>query len=390
MQNHGLVAGSTGRIVRFGDIVRNASLTEPNPVAAGIERVVGLDHIDPGDLHIRRWNSVAEGTSFTRRFVPGQTLFGKRRAYQRKVAFAEFEGICSGDILTFEPKDPKILLLELLPFICQTDAFFEHALGTSAGSLSPRTSWKALQDFEFPLPPLDRQKRIAEILWAVDSSVQAFHTLIASIATLRKATVDTRILRFDDRHGSPTRLTDWLEIESGQVDPKKEPYRSMPLIAPDHIEQGTGRLIAIKSAAEQKAISGKYTFRKGDVVFSKIRPNLRKASIAETDGLCSADMYALRPNPRQVDARILIAVLLSDRFASFASIHSVRTVIPRLNRKELAEFRIALPPIYEQMVIAQALEDIDHVSEQATQHALNLRALSNSLLAQYLKVTNVH
>ncbi|TLS68125.1 hypothetical protein FEF65_03775 [Mariprofundus erugo] len=160
------------KMVKFGDVVKNANLVERDPVASGIERVVGLEHIDPENLHIQRWNSAEESTSFTRKFVPGQTLFGKRRAYQRKVAYAEFEGICSGDILTFEPKDKMILLPELLPFICQSDAFFDHALGTSAGSLSPRTSWTALKDFEFPLPSIDEQKRIAEILWTADESVQ--------------------------------------------------------------------------------------------------------------------------------------------------------------------------------------------------------------------------
>lgn len=159
-------------MVKFGDVVKNANLVERDPEANNIERVVGLEHIDPENLHIRRWNSVADGTSFTRKFVPGQTLFGKRRAYQRKVAYAEFEGICSGDILTFESKNRKVLLPELLSFICQSDAFFDHALGTSAGSLSPRTSWNALREFEFPLPPLDEQKRIAEILWAADEVVE--------------------------------------------------------------------------------------------------------------------------------------------------------------------------------------------------------------------------
>jgi type I restriction enzyme S subunit len=165
-----LRAGS--KMVRFGDVVKNTNLTEHDPEAAGIERIVGLDHLDPENLHVRRWNTLENGTSFSRKFVPGQTLFGKRRAYQRKVAFSEFEGICSSDILTFEPKDPDVLLPELLPFICQTDAFFDHALGTSAGSLSPRTSWKALQDFEFTLPPIEEQKRIAEILWAADEAVE--------------------------------------------------------------------------------------------------------------------------------------------------------------------------------------------------------------------------
>ncbi len=158
------------KMVKFGEVVKNANRVERDPEGNGVERIVGLEHIDPENLHIRRWNSVADGTSFTRKFVLGQTLFGKRRAYQRKVAYAEFEGICSGDILTFEPKNRKVLLPELLPFICQSDAFFDHALGTSAGSLSPRTSWTALKDFEFPLPPPDEQKRIAEILWAADEA----------------------------------------------------------------------------------------------------------------------------------------------------------------------------------------------------------------------------
>jgi len=175
------------KMVKFGDVVKNANLVERDPEANGVERIVGLEHIDPENLHIRRWNSVGDGTSFTRKFVPGQTLFGKRRAYQRKVAYAEFEGICSGDILTFETNDKSVLLPELLPFICQSDAFFDHALGTSAGSLSPRTSWTALKDFEFPLPPLDEQKRIAEILWAADEAVEKWKFTLVQQVNLRDA-----------------------------------------------------------------------------------------------------------------------------------------------------------------------------------------------------------
>lgn len=177
-------------MVKFGAVVKNANLVERDPEANGIERIVGLEHIDPENLHIRRWNSISDGTSFTRKFRVGQTLFGKRRAYQRKVAYAEFEGICSGDILTFETKDRKVLLPEFLPFICQSDAFFDHALGTSAGSLSPRTSWTALKDFEFPLPPLDAQKRIVEILWAADEAIEKHLAASNSLQQLRNSIWD--------------------------------------------------------------------------------------------------------------------------------------------------------------------------------------------------------
>ena len=147
------------KMVKFGDVVENASLVEKDPVSAGIEKVVGLEHLEPENLHIKSWNDIKQGTSFSRKFVPGQTLFGKRRAYQRKVAFADFEGICSGDILTFQTKNPEKLDPRLLPFICQSDSFFEHALSTSSGSLSPRTNWKLLKEYEFALPPLEEQKR---------------------------------------------------------------------------------------------------------------------------------------------------------------------------------------------------------------------------------------
>ena len=123
--------------VSFGDVVKLNTDRFADPAAAGIERYMGLEHIEPEDLRIRRWGFVADGTTFTNCFRPGQVLFGKRRAYLRKVAVADFEGVCSSDIYVFESKDPDVLLPGLLPFLCQTEGFFQHAVGTSAGSLSP-------------------------------------------------------------------------------------------------------------------------------------------------------------------------------------------------------------------------------------------------------------
>lgn len=152
------------RLVRFGDVVRNVNQTESNPLEAGLERYVGLEHIEPENLCIAHWGNLKnDNITFTRLFRKGQVLFGKRRAYQRKVAVASFDGVCSGDIYVFESVNTD-LLPELLPFICQTDRFFHHAVGTSSGSLSPRTNWKQLADYEFILPPLDDQHRAVQIL----------------------------------------------------------------------------------------------------------------------------------------------------------------------------------------------------------------------------------
>jgi len=157
------------RKVKFGDVVQLSKSRCADPLAVGIERYVGLEHLEPGDLRIRSWGNVADGVTFTSLFKPGQVLFGKRRAYQRKVAVADFSGVCSGDIYVLESKDMAVLLPELLPFICQTDAFFDHAVGTSAGSLSPRTNWTSLADFEFVLPPIDEQRRCVALLQALEA-----------------------------------------------------------------------------------------------------------------------------------------------------------------------------------------------------------------------------
>lgn len=163
---------SAWKRVAFGDVVNNVNATVRDLDVAGIDRVIAMEHMDPGELKVSRWGSTEDGTTFTRRVKHGQTLFGKRRAYQRKVAYAEFDAICSGDIYTFEA-DKSQLLGEFLPFLVQSNEFFDHALDTSAGSLSPRTNWRDLANYEFDLPPLDEQRRIADLLWVIERHREA-------------------------------------------------------------------------------------------------------------------------------------------------------------------------------------------------------------------------
>ena len=178
--------------VAFGDLVRLSRERSADPATNGYERYVGLDHLDPGSLRIRRWGRVAEGTTFTTVFRSGQTLFGKRRAYQRKVTVADFDGVCSGDIYVLEAKDAR-LMPGLLPFICQTQGFFDHAIRTSAGSLSPRTNWESLATYEFALPPVDEQLRMVSLLRAIATAEDACSELLATLDTARVALVASKV-----------------------------------------------------------------------------------------------------------------------------------------------------------------------------------------------------
>jgi type I restriction enzyme S subunit len=185
--------------------------------------------------------------------------------------------------------------------------------------------------------------------------------------------------------------TDWevrpllaaVRIATGQVDPRAEPFRSMILVAPDHIESKTGRLLEQRTASEQKAISGKYSFSAGDIVYSKIRPYLRKAVLVDFPGLCSADMYPLRSAP-DVEAGFVLPVLLGERFSNYAESVSARSGMPKINRSELAEYSLALPPQPEQRAIATALSDVDTLLTKLDQLLTKKRDLKQAVMQQLL------
>ena len=138
--------------------------------------IVGLEHLIPDEIRFDAYDINTDNT-FSKRFVKGQVLFGRRRAYQRKAAIAEFDGICSGDITVIEAIEGK-MVPELLPFIIQTPVFFDYANRGSAGSLSPRVKWEHLADYEFELPPLEEQKILADKLWAAYRLKEAYKKLL--------------------------------------------------------------------------------------------------------------------------------------------------------------------------------------------------------------------
>lgn len=174
-----------------------------------------------------------------------------------------------------------------------------------------------------------------------------------------------------------------VDLPSGQVDPTSPPYRDWPLLAPNHIISGSGRWTQIETAEAQGAISGKYVFQRGDVVYSKIRPYLRKATVVNQAGLCSADMYPLRSRPDLV-SEFLLATLLGDDFTKFATSVSARTGIPKINREELAEYRITLPPLPEQKKIAAILSSVDETIAKTESVIAQLQIVKKAMMEQLL------
>lgn len=165
-----------------------------------------------------------------------------------------------------------------------------------------------------------------------------------------------------------------IDIEGGLVDPTDEQYASMPLIAPNHIESETGRLRSLETAKEQGAKSGKYLCEQGEVIYSKIRPELAKATIAPVDCLCSADMYPIDGNPRYKN-KYLFWLLLSTPFTRWVKLESQRVAMPKVNRETLGRMEFPAPPLPIQKTIIQFLDDETSSIDDAIDKKEELRDL---------------
>jgi type I restriction enzyme S subunit len=315
-------------------------------------------------------------------------LFGKRRAYQRKVAVAEFEAVVSGDIYVLAPKDDR-LLPELLPFLCLSERFFQHAVGTSAGSLSPRTNWSSLASFEFDLPPLDQQRRIAEILLAVDECVAANGSLSASLMERRQALLDDVAHKHSESH---TLVPLDSAIESGRpicygiLKPGLGVEDGIPVVKvrdyPDgHIQEDD----LLLTTPEIEAPFKRSRLKSGDLLIS-IRGTIgRMAEVPSSlDGAnITQDTARLSISPDH--NRGYVRAVLESRFVE-RQIQSRITglAVKGINIRELRLIEIPLPSRAEQDSIDLKLQEISSAQKSASTHRAKLRDLMADLLNQLL------
>jgi type I restriction enzyme S subunit len=362
--------------VRFGDVVENCAET-CDPQEAGLERFIAMEHLEPGSLHIRSWGNVADGTTFARRCRPGQVLFGKRRAYQRKVAVAEFEAVVSGDIYVLKPKNES-LLAELLPYLCLSERFFEHAVGTSAGSLSPRTNWSSLARFEFDLPPLDQQRRIAEILWAVDDSLRANDRLELLLREYRQALLDSIALKYAAAHAL-TPLDSAIEqgrpICYGILMPGLGIENGIPVIKVRDFPDGYIREEdLLQTTPEIEASFKRSRLSSGDLIIS-IRGTIgRIAEVPPTlDGAnITQDTARLSISPEH--NRGYLRAILESRFVE-RQIQSRITglAVKGINIGELRQIQIPLPSRRIQDEIAEKLSTISSTQKAIAANLVQIR-----------------
>lgn len=367
--------------VKFGDVVRNVNDNVKDPASGGINRVLGLEHLDPGELRIQRWGDVSPELTFTRRVRPGQTLFGKRRAYQRKTAYAEFDAVCSGDILVFESADPTRLLPELLPFIAMTDAFYAMALETSAGSLSPRTRWSDIAKYEFDLPPLSQQRRFTELLWSAVAHRSSIANRQVADQVASRALMDSlfRSLRCEWRpFGEVGTATVGVVVKPAQY------YVSeggVPAIRATNVFPGRfdlDELVYFDAQAESSMF--KTRIKEGDVIIVRTgRTGEAAAATEQVIGMNTIGVILARPG-EIVLPKYLEGFLNSERGRAQVARRTAGSAQPNLNVGELLTIEVPIASQADQQMIVGTRAELDESAARLRDEAMALRELQSTLL----------
>ncbi|NRG27409.1 restriction endonuclease subunit S [Bacillus circulans] len=276
----------------------------------------------------------------------------------------------------------------------------KEILKIAYGGAQPNISGALIEELSFPLPPLDEQKRIAEKVEQLLSKVEEAKQLIEEAKEtfkMRRAAILDKAFRgeltdgtdgLNKVEGQPYSIPnnwDWksfnevAKICSNLVDPKL--HKDFPHIAPDNIEKGTGQLLGYQTIEESKVKSPKHYFFKGQILYSKIRPYLSKVTLAKFDGLCSADMYPIETN---LDTKYLYWYMLSVFFVEKASTAGSRSVLPKINQKELGNIPVPVPPIETQRRIVRIIEKTLSQEKQTIRYVedtiVNMERLKQSVL----------
>ena len=224
---------------RFGDVVKEVKINvnrDNNPY----EFYVAGDHLDSEDLIIRRkgrFSTDDVGPAFTRIFHPGQVLYGSRRTYLKKVAIADFDGICANTTFVLETKDNNIFTQELLPFIMLSDRFTEWSVSHSKGSTNPYVLFSDLADFEIELPDINSQRSLAKKLASAHNVKESYKTLLKCTDELVKSQF---IEMFKD--APIVKLGEHIDTQSGGTpNTKKTEYYEggdIPWLSSGEVNQG--------------------------------------------------------------------------------------------------------------------------------------------------------
>jgi type I restriction enzyme, S subunit len=260
----------------------------------------------------------------------------------------------------------------------------EKLVKMGVGGAQPNISATILKNIEMPLPSLDVQEQIVDILDKTQEIINSYKKQLEELDNLIKATFHDMFgnLNKNDKRWEYKKFAEVATIDTKMTRDFNK-YANVPHIGIDSIEKNTGEILEYKLVKDSSLISGKYYFNEQHIIYSKIRPNLNKVALPNFEGLCSADAYPILPIPEKANRHYLALLLRSDYFLNYILSHSTRTNIPKVNKQQLEDIKVILPPLDLQNKFAQIVTNIEEQKSLVKQSLTQSQNLFNSLMAKY-------
>ena len=329
-------------------------------------------------------NVASEDTSNYKIVPRGCFAYNPSRINVGSVAWQNEEDYVSVSPLYVVFSVSSALRQDYLLYYIKSNYSMTYINALARGAVRNNLRFSVLKTFDIPYKSLDEQQHIVSELDLLTGIIEKQKNQLSELDNLVMSI-------FYDMFGAPisndkgwksTKLGNIVEIKSKLVDPNIEPYCTQYHVGPANIVSGNGDIIDCQMAKDENLISGKYSFKKGVVLYSKIRPNLNKVAIPTFVGICSADMYPLEVKDNAIN--IYIQKLLSSKeFLEYAVICSGRARMPKINREDLFNFRFFLPPLSLQQEFARKIEAVGSMKAKVLKSLKESEELFNSRMDYY-------
>ncbi len=378
------------KVWRFDQMATNVNVRIDNPSESGMEHYIGLEHLDADSLKIRRWGKPDDVEATKLMFKKGDIIFGRRRAYQRKLGVAEFDGICSAHAMVLRAK-PDVVLPEFLPFFMQSDRFMNRAVEISVGSLSPTINWKTMAAQEFALPPREIQASLVEALKAAGSLVETRKDALDRLRTLARSKLD---LEFSDQ-------STWIRDRIGnigdvQLGRQRAPKYTTgqfnkPYLRVVNVLDGRLDLRDVESMDFNDRDFARYSLQPDDIlvtegdlisVYNVGRSAIWSGEIA--DCCFQNTLIRFRCGPAAIPKFALAAFRHAFYHAIFAKAANATTVA-HLGAERFGSIEIGYPDKSRQRAIADGLDDLYSAERELERRLLGEESLLKSLREEILE-----
>lgn len=371
-------------IVKFGDVATRVN-TKEDRHNTDLVYYVGGDHIDSNALKVSKRGVIKGaplGPMFYFGFKPGDILFVTRNPHLRKSAMVDFSGICSEKTLVIATKDENVLCQKYLAGVMQSDDFWDFLEENKSGSVNYFINWSTLAEYEFDLPPIEEQRALAEKLWAANDLKEKYQNLLAATDEMLKAKFREMFGECGGQsaeYGVISDLTEGsVESASAKYGPNDE-FSYIDISSVGGTFEGIG--ICEKFKRNRSPSRAQQCVKRGDILVSMVRPNLRKMAVVDFDDdnyVASTGFCVIRP--RQGMLQYLKGVVSSEAFTAAMMAEAKGTNYPAVNNRHIMDYPILIPTAERAQEFGKILQQAETSKAELKKSTASIDAVMRGLV----------